>query len=190
MRCAPRASNGPNHLGSRYNALSAHQMARITSGCARPSGPSCSGRRLAVHTGAVPSTSGVLSEGWSGGAASRRPTAAGRGRCSPPAGKARATRTGSTARPRQMGSTRKPSLKTPLLIRLFTPGFKERLCASSRLADQYVAGLGTEQVARTLTHRLSPVCVSHCLSSLRPCLSWWCCLGTEHHVDYSPKRWP
>ena len=30
--------DGPSHLGLRYNALPEHQMARITSDCARPSG--------------------------------------------------------------------------------------------------------------------------------------------------------
>ena len=29
--------DGPNHLGLRYDVLAAHQMALITSGCARPS---------------------------------------------------------------------------------------------------------------------------------------------------------
>ena len=31
MRCTPRASNGPDHLGLRCDALLEHQMARITS---------------------------------------------------------------------------------------------------------------------------------------------------------------
>ena len=33
LRCAPRASNGPNHLGLRRDALPAHQTALITSDC-------------------------------------------------------------------------------------------------------------------------------------------------------------
>ena len=33
MRCTLRASNGPNHLGLRCDALFGHQMALITSDC-------------------------------------------------------------------------------------------------------------------------------------------------------------
>ena len=33
VECAHCAPNGPNHLGLRYNAPTAHQLAVITSGC-------------------------------------------------------------------------------------------------------------------------------------------------------------
>ena len=36
MRCAPIASNGPDHLGLRCDALPEHQMALITSDCDAP----------------------------------------------------------------------------------------------------------------------------------------------------------
>ena len=41
-------NDGPNHLGLRCNALPAHQMARITSGCVPFRRPSCTRRRSGV----------------------------------------------------------------------------------------------------------------------------------------------